>query len=260
MINISSCDRANTIFFDRDAEKENALFQNTSVQVWLFGDRYLSQTITPVKKDGSVSYLFDRNVTDTMTDQQYTLLFVYQEKMQPSEVVLNTSTGCAVTRTNNPTKKFPESEIFYLDRITNTRGLILGEQFIHVLNQSNIRYERISIRMSPDLPVRPEYWIDIAPIGEHGVNEEIYVTGTTNLPVGSALKFFTYRSYFCPGGGCLFVGPAGNTTVLQDTSANHSYKIVLNGSAFPEDDEFAIEVESMDESIGTSEIFSISPG
>jgi len=36
---------------------------------------------------------------------------------------------------------------------------------------------------TPDVPTHPVYRIAINPIGTHAVNEEFYVTGTTNLPV-----------------------------------------------------------------------------
>jgi hypothetical protein len=258
MITISSTERADRFFFDRDAGKTDTISQNTTVQVWIFGDHYLSRAITPVQKDGSISYILDQNITDTMSDQQYEVLFLYQEKNQPSLLELDTSTGCAVIRASNPLQKTAEPEIICMDQVKNTSGLILGDQFIQSLSHGNFRYEKVSMTLSPELPVRPEYWIDISPIGNHTANEEFSVTGTTNLPAGSSLKFFTYRSYFCPGRGCPFVGPSGNTTVLQDTATNQSYNIVLNGSAFPKDDEFLIEVQSSDESIGTVEIFQIS--
>lgn len=258
MITISSTERADRIFFDRDAGKTDTISQNTTVQVWTFGDHYLSRAITPVQKDGSISYLLDQNITDTMSDQQYVVLFLYQEKTQPSLLELDTSTGCAVIRAGNILQKTAEPEIFCMDQVKNTRGLILGDQFIQALSHSNFRYENVSMTLSPELPGRPEYWIDISPIGNHTANEEFSVTGTTNLPAGSPLKFFTYRSYFCPGRGCPFIGPSGNTTVIQNTAINQSYNIVLNGSAFPKDDEFLIEVQSSDESIGTVEIFRIS--
>jgi hypothetical protein len=101
----------------------------------------------------------------------------------------------------------------------------------------------------------PEYWINLNPIHDKSLKKIFYVTGNTNLPVGSRLYYESYRSYFCPGGGCPFIGPNGTVSVIFGLNKTNVFSIALDGSAFPPNDEFIISITSPDKEISGVNLF-----
>jgi|GEM_PF-4316953 len=199
-----------------------------------------------------------------MTDSEHIVLFLDVEKPGRSSVTLNSTTGCAIRKMLFPLNHAKpglnddgagERTLFCMNQIANTSGLILAEHFTHALDADRIPYAKLRIIMSPDLLKRPDYWIDVNPIDDRAFNQTFNVTGSTNLPVGTKINYDSYRSYFCPGGGCPYAGPSGTAIVTGEQNGNHSFSILLSGAAFKPDDEYAITIESPDKEISAIQVF-----
>jgi len=267
-INISTEERGDVVSLELDPGRNVAPY-GRSIPVWLFSEHYLSVTANPVSGGGTIEYFIDRNVTDTITDTNYLVLFLLPQTSGQPAVTLDT-TGCIVRRdkpatasgtSSRPAGGSQGAELFCMDRLAGTSGLVLADGFTRALDaDKTTRYVKIKMNMSPDLPARPDYWMDIDPVGNHGYNETFSVTGRTNLPAGSSLEYSSGLSYFCPGPGCYYEGPSGTVPVLAAQDGNNTFSVALNGSAFRPDDEYVVYIEYPKKGLRAAGIFSILPG
>ncbi len=183
-------------------------------------------------------------------------------------MTINATTGCAVRKVLfSLSAEKPglyedgsgELTIFCLNQIANTSGLILAEHLIKTLDAERIPYVKVRVLMSPDLPARLDYWIDVDTIDDGTIKGIFKVTGSTNLPAGTEIKYYSSRSYFCPGGGCPFIGPSGTASITGGRNGNNHFSIVMSGAAFEPDDEYAITIEVPDTVIEATQIFRTLP-